>query len=267
MHGKEKVQTQFADDLTGSPGELKADPVMDSFQKQSMAMQNFGQSADRAVIGHLQQLSGVGAMQGFAGALADAARSKTDLIANGPKDDGLPNGPGFAYVTHLFKRLSKAKMDKERGSDKRPSKEETSIYSEHLEAVKTAIQQMGVYSDRNPGGLPIDLKEARKLWFGDKDVDQVKEAEWRSLVEMGDRKLDTKRIRKFVNYDGSLTWEILNEDKTVMSRFTMGNYAGTTIFSQGGYSKFAEVLKKVKEKKGPDRQGEFDSIRGMFSGG
>ena len=132
---KPKEQTQFADDLTGSPGELKADPVMDSFQKQSMALQNFGKSADNVLVGSLKNLQGVGAMQGFAGALADAGRSKTDMIQNGPKDDGLPNGPGFAYVTHLFKKLNQAKQQKERGQGNKSGKEETSIYSEQIEGV------------------------------------------------------------------------------------------------------------------------------------
>ena len=98
-------------------------------------------------------------------------------------------------------------------------------------------------------------------------MDEVAKAEFMSIAEQGDSKIDPKRIRKFVNYDGSLTWEVLNEDKTVMSRFTMGKYKGTSIFAQGGYKKFAELLKKAKGKLGKDNGGEFDSIRSMFGGG
>jgi hypothetical protein len=115
--------------------------------------------------------------------------------------------------------------------------------------------------------MPIDIKEAKKIWFGkDGEIDPIAESEWRNSVELGDNKLDPKRVRKFVNHDGSLTWEILNEDKTVMSRFTMGDYAGTKIFAQGGYNKFAEVLKKARQQLGQDTGGEFDAIRSMFGG-
>lgn len=226
------------------------------------------QRAAAGIMGaHLGGLAGVGTNKLKAGALADASRSVSDRMDGKTNDDGLPVGPGFAYATHLFRNIAQKRKREEhesRGKDR--GKEQTSIYTDQIEALKTALSAMGIYSEKNPGGIPIDVKEAKKAWFGDKDVDPIQEAEWRSLVEMGDRKIDSKRMRKFVNYDGSLTWELLNEDKTVMSRFTVGEYAGMKIFAQGGYSKFAELLKQVKQQKGPDHQGVFESIRGMFGG-
>jgi hypothetical protein len=114
--------------------------------------------------------------------------------------------------------------------------------------------------------MPIEINDAQKIWFGDKEVSKQEQSVFRSTLETGDSKLDPKKVRKFVNHDGSLTWEVLNDDKTVMNRFTMGEYAGTKIFSQGGYKNFAEMLKEAKGKLGKDTGGEFDAIRSAYSG-
>lgn len=173
--------------------------------------------------------------------------------------DFRPKGPGTNYLNHLVEynkvneKLEALRKEKET--------EVGNIFTDQPEAAKTALSLIGVYSEKNPGGLPIDFTEARSLWFGKKEVDGMEEASFRTTVEQGDQNIDPKRVRKFVNYDGSLTWEILNQDKTVQSRFTMGDYAGTKVFAQGGYKTFAELLKKAKKKKGPDVGGEFDAIR------
>ena len=191
-------------------------------------------------------------------------RTYTDKYANGTPADELPLGPGYTYMSHLFNRHKVA--DRIESYKKNGASDGAKIFTEQMEAVKAALATMGIYSDKNPGGLPIDIKEAKKIWFGNEEIDEIKEAEWRQTIEIGDSKIDPKRIRKFVNYDGSLTWEILNQDKTVMSRFTLGDYNGTKIFAQGGYKNFAELLKKARGKIGPNLKGQFDAIRGMFGG-
>lgn len=197
----------------------------------------------------------------------ESSRTFTETFVNGKKikdGDNLPTIPGSAYSTHLFKHHEAGKKAME--ASKNALTNASKIFTEQMEALKLALGSMGVASERNPGGLPVDFKDARKIWFGSDDVDPIQEAEFRSTIEIGDRKVDPKKIRKFANSDGSLTWEILNDDKTVMSRFTMGEYAGTKLFSQGGYDSFAKLLKKAREKFGPDSKGEFDSIRTMFGG-
>jgi hypothetical protein len=112
-------------------------------------------------------------------------------------------------------------------------------------------------------GFPrLDVRTAKDIFFGDKKIDPIEEAEFRTTIETGDTKIDPKRVRKFTNYDGSLTWELLNEDKTVMNRFTMGEYAGKKIYAQGGYQKFADLLKTVQQQTSPDDDAkeDFDAI-------
>lgn len=216
-------------------------------------------SANQSVTDHLQGTAQYGLAPLLAARASDKAKSKMALSGMKPNKDELPMEPGKAFLSHLYKynhmgaRNERARKEKE---------EETgNIFTDQPEAAKTALSLIGVYSERNPGGLPIDFAEAKHLWFGKKDVDETDAAGFRTTVENGDPNIDPKRVRKFVNYDGSLTWEILNMDKTVQSRFTMGNYAGVKIFAQGGYKTFAELLKKAKKKKGPDVGGEFDAIR------
>jgi len=264
----------MAESLGGRPmlaGENMASDQADAARASALSQSNeqllgYKNRASLAIAENLTKLSGQGATQQYSEQAEESLRSVSDRVANGPnKEAGPPTFPGAVYLNHLFKRtkaVQKAKQDQ-----KKAKGEEINIYTEHMEALKSAISALGVYSDRNPGGMPIELKEAKQIWFGSEKVDGIAENEWRSLVEMGDNAIDPKRIRKFVNYDGSRTWEILNEDKTVMNRFTMGEANGTKVFAQGGYSKFAEALKKVKEKSGGQGDGGFDSARKQFSGG
>jgi len=253
----------LADDLGGramQPGENMAPDQAEAAR--TMAV-DYAAQANNTLAQHLNAVSKVGAVSQYAQQAMEASRTVSDRLANGPGDAGPPMLPGFVYLGHLFKRTqAQAKMKKrEKGT---AGSDEVNIYTDQMEALKTALGALGVYSDKNPGGMPIDLPEAKKIWFGSEPPDGVKEAEWRTQIEMGDRNIDPKKIRKFVNYDGSQTWEMLNEDKTVMSRFTMGEYKGKRIFAQGGYNKFAELLKKVQ---GGDPGLGFDNMRGMFAGG
>jgi hypothetical protein len=263
--------TPLAESLGGRamlPGENMAADQAEAARQQALASveaakQQAGASAMQVLSAHLADIKGVGSISQYAGAAQDALRTVSDRITNGPSGE-LPTFPGMVYVNHLFKHshaAQKMKKQKDKSAD-----DDINIYTDHAEALKTALQAIGVYSDRNPGGMPIDIKAARKLWFGGEKVDGIKEAEWRSLIETGDNNIDPKNIRKFVNYDGSMTWEILNHDKTVMSRFTMGEYGGTKVFTQGGYSKFADVLKAVKEKVGPGLADSFNKMQGMMGG-
>ncbi len=221
--------------------------------------------ASLAIADNLTKISGDGSIQQYREQMEESMRSASDRVANGPGKLGPPTFPGSVYLNHLFKRT---KAEQKAKKDLKKSKgEEINIYTEHMEALKSAISSMGVYSDRNPGGMPIDIKEAKKIWFGGEQIDGIQENEWRSLVEMGDNSIDPKKIRKFVNYDGSRTWEVLNDDKTVSSRFTMGEHSGVKVFAQGGYAKFAEILKKVKEKAQGGGDGGFDAARSSFGGG
>lgn len=222
----------------------------------------FFDNANKFVLDHLVNLNNVGTASYEKPRIAESMRSRMDMFANGVKadDNDLPVGPGKTYLTHLFKHHNmKDKLQKH--FEKENPK--NNIYTDQQEALRTALQLIGCYSDRNQGGMPIDIHDAKKLWFGDKEVSPHEEAEFRSTVEVGDNKLDPKKVRRFVNHDGSLTWEVLNDDKTVMSRFTMGEYNGKKIFAQGGYKSFAELLKKAKGKFGEDFGAQFDAIRGM----
>lgn len=196
--------------------------------------------------------------------MIDTNRSKMEQMVGGSmlSSNGHPDGPGFAYFNHLYNRV---------GTDealKQAKKEEmtggSNIYTESQEALKSALLAMGINTSMNPAGLPIGFKDAQALWFGKEEVSDDELTQWRNKLEMGDSRIDPKRVRKFSNYDGSLTWELLNEDKTVSSRFTIGEYAGTKIFSQGGYSKFTELLAKVKQQVGYDDSTGFDAIRGSY---
>lgn len=228
-------------------------------EARAMAMQ-YASDANKMVANTLMSLADVGAIQQYKDAGDD--RTKTQQLMEGPQKKGPPVFPGTVYVNHLLKRGFK-----ERAGIKPSGTEELNIYTTSNEALKAAIQALGVYSDRNPGGMPIDLKVAQKVWFGSGKTDDIQVAEWRSLVEMGDRLVDPKKIRKFTNYDGSLTWELLNEDKTVSSRFTLGEYQGVKLFAQGGYNKFVELLNQLKTKMGPKGSEGFDAVRDRFFGG
>jgi len=209
---------------------------------------------------HLQGAAQYGMVKRQAMEAMKKGGSKMSQMGRREDKDFRPKGPGTDYLNHLVDyNMMGEKMAAQR---KENEQENGNIFTDQPEAAKTALRLIGVYSEKNPSGLPIDFMEAKSLWFGKKEVDKMEEAGFRTEVEQGDQNIDPKRVRKFVNYDGSLTWEILNQDKTVQSRFTMGDYAGTKVFAQGGYKTFAELLKKAKKKKGPDVGGEFDAIRG-----
>lgn len=181
---------------------------------------------------------------------------------DGPEDDSLPFGPGYAMMTHLFNRSGI--KEKAKGKKKQMLTKGTNIFTDAMESVKTAMQMVGLYSETNVGGLPFDLQDAMKAYFGDKQVDDIMKSQFIHDIQDGVTKIDPKKVRKFVNKDGSLTWEILNDDKTVMNRFTYGKYNGTNIFAQGGYNAFAEMLKKAMKELGPDVAGEFDAMRDYY---
>lgn len=248
-----------------APGENMAADQAAAAQAQQNAALNaalMAASADQGIGQMLRSLQGHGSLSMYAQQARKKARSVSERMLGGEEPKEPPIFPGGVYIAHLAKRINAIKKDKAR--KKEPGVEDQpNIYCDHMGALKAAIQAMGIYSDKNPGGLPVDIKDARKVWFGSKAPEKYEEAEWRSLVEMGDTNLDMKKVRKFVNYDGSATWEVLNEDKTVASRFTLGEYKGTKVFTQGGYNKFAEVLKKIKSGSG---SAGFDDIQGLMGG-
>ncbi len=225
---------------------------------------SFGIQATNYANNYFSNQSQVGIAPRIKQKAADAGRSKLEQVMGGSllDSDGNPDGPGFAYFNHLFQRMGGE--DKIKDVKKEKLSHGSNIYTEAQEALKVAMQALGVASSYNPTGLPIDVRDAKKIWFGDEDVDPDKLKQWRSSIEMGDSKIDPKKVRKFTNYDGSQTWECLNDDKTVSSRFTLGEYAGTKIFSQGGYNKFTEMLEKVKKQVGYDEGTGFDSMRSKY---
>lgn len=139
------------------------------------------------------------------------------------------------------------------------------------EALRAALQIIGVASERNPTGLSVPLSTARQVIVGKNqdDIAATDEAEFRAAMEQGDERIDKKKIRQFVNYDGSITYEILNDDKSIMSRFTLGDYKGQKVFVQGGYSAYAETLRRLAPKlsRAAAKQSEFDDIRKRATGG
>ena len=227
---------------------------------------NFGAEANQLTANYLKNQAAVGTAPRSAALMKDAGRSKLEQVMGGSllNQDGHPDGPGFAYFNHLFRRMDGDGKIKEAKKEKMTKG--SNIYTEAQEAIKVAIKALGVATSMNPTGLPIDISDAKRLWFGEDDVDENEVLQWRNTVEMGDAKVDPKKVRKFTNYDGSLTWEILNDDKTVSSRFTLGEYAGVKVFSQGGYNKFVELMEKVKQQVGMDDTTSFESARSMFNG-
>lgn len=198
-------------------------------------------------------------------AKAAASQSMMSRYMDGPQikpDEDLPIGPGFAYLNHLFNNAGGGGKIKERMKDKMLNG--LGIMTNAMDGVRTALKMIGAASDDNIDGLPIDQKDIMKIFHGDKadDMDDIQRNEFLKEISDGTKKIDRKKIRKFVNQDGSLTWEILNDDKkTIMSRFTFGEYNGTKLFAQGGYKQFGQLLREAREKLGPDHRGEFDSIR------
>lgn len=241
-------------------------PAMQQVQNaQSQAEQGLEatKGAITAVNSHLKMLEGTGAAAMYAKQALDQARSKSERFVN-PGEQQPPVFPGSVYLQHLWKRTGANDAIQE--TKRKMMSHGTSIITDHLYALKTAINALGVHSDRNPSGIPVDIKDAKKIWFGSDDVDAGQEAEWRSQVENGDNTIDPKKVRTFVNYDGSKTWELLNDDKTVMSRFTMGELDGIKVFVQGGYNKFAEKLGQARKRLG-EGGAAFEQQRAASLGG
>lgn len=228
--------------------------------------QDFAGGARTIAQNHLNNVSLNGTGQMYETAKKKASRSLTDRQLNGDDDDeDLPIGPGYAMMTHLFNHAGGKKAIKDTKKEKLLNG--ANILTNSMDSVKTALQMIGVHSETNAGGLPLDIKDAMKAFYGKKELTDVEKSQFHFDVNNGSAKMDKKDVRKFVNQDGSLTWEILNKDKTVMSRFTYGDYNGAKIFAQGGYNKFAELLAKAKKELGPDNRAEFDAIRNGFGKG
>ncbi len=222
----------------------------------------FGTLAGAAMSQFAFNQQAVGTTPGVVNALRKSEGSLLKKRMDGDVTQDLPQGPGFTYFNHLFNRAGGTEKDKE--NKKKKMTNGSNIYTEAQEALKVAIKAMGIATSMNPTGLPIDTKDAEHIYFGEEEADDNDKLQWRTSVEMGDARIDPKKVRKFTNYDGSMTWEILNDDKTVSSRFTLGEFAGTKIFSQGGYNKFVELMQKVKQQVGYDDSTGFDAIRGKY---
>lgn len=133
-------------------------------------------------------------------------------------------------------------------------------------AMKKALQLLGIRSEQNHEGLPVDFDVARELFFSGEEVDETREAEFRSTIETGDPLLDRKRVKQFVNHDGSTTYEVLNTDKkTIASKFTLGTFEGKMVFAQGGYDAYAKELRKLSSSTQTGPMTEFEGIRQMMS--
>lgn len=186
-----------------------------------------------------------------------------------PKDVKAPQGYGLKMLNYLMFRNLATPPSQEPGEK---SPDQKPVYTEYPEALKNALTVLGVTSERNPLGLSLDIDSARTLWFPEgSEISGTDEAEFRAIMEGGDQAVDRKRIRQFVNYDGSTTWEILNPDKTTMSRFTLGDHKGKKIFVQGGYDAYAKELRKLADKSSKNAtsggSADFDKLRQMFSKG
>jgi hypothetical protein len=196
-----------------------------------------------------------------------AQQSMVSRALNGPEiasDEDLPVGPGFAYMNHLFKSHNADKIIKDQQHQN--FTKGLNVLTNATDGVRTALRMLGVAGETNTDGLPIDMTDVFKLFGGDRKMDDLEKTNLVRELQDGSTKIDKKKIRKFVNQDGSITWEILNDDKTIMSRFTMGEYNGKKLFAQGGYKNFSDLLRQTKSKLGDDHKGEFESIRSSYAG-
>lgn len=143
-----------------------------------------------------------------------------------------------------------------------PGKKEA-FHSSHPEALKTAIRTLGIKSEVNPHGLDIDFDTAKEIYHGGEELSDIEITEFRSMILKGDESFDQKRMRMFSNQDGSTTYEMLNPDKSVMSRFTFGNFRDRKVFAQGGYSAYAKEIRKMTEQSTEQQKAmlEFDDLR------
>lgn len=235
----------------------------------AFGQQNQNRSAS-IVARALQGLQGSGVQGLLENSKNAATQSMMSRLMDGPQidpEEDLPNSPGFAYLSHLFKATGAG--DKLKDKHKKAITKGMNIMTNAPDGVKTALKMLGMAGDNNVDGLPIDQKDILKLFHGDKadQLDDIERNEFLRDIGDGNTKIDRKKVRKFVNQDGSLTWEILNDDKkTIMSRFTFGEYNGTKLFAQGGYKQFGDLLRQARQQLGPDRRSEFDSIRNKYQG-
>src|SRR3989304_503537 len=128
----------------------------------------YGQQAQDMMNNTLGTLASVGTGASMFKKRLNSMKSKTEQLVNGEDaEDDLPEGPGFNYLTHLFRRVggpAKAEAKKKEAKTKG-----SNIYTDHMEALKVALSAMGVFSEKNPGGMPVDLLDAKKIWFGEDD--------------------------------------------------------------------------------------------------
>jgi len=188
------------------------------------------------------------------------------LKAPGSAPFKMPQGPG----TKMFNVLTLQHMAGKAPVAASLTPALQNVFTRQPEAMKVAIQTLGVAGPNNPNGIAIDMDTAKELWFGSKDakVSAGDEAAFRAIAQSGDQKIDRKRIKQYVNYDGSTTWEILNNDKSIMSRFTLGSSEGKKIFAQGGYNEYAAELGAITSKMGQESKiaEQFESTRKKLMG-
>lgn len=159
----------------------------------------------------------------------------------------MPSGPGTTMLNLLtLGHMEKTAADRLGPKVANPTLQD--VFTRHKDALKLAIQTLGVAGPNNPMGLDVDMGTAREVWFGSKDakVSSQDEAAFNAIAQRGDQKLDKKLLQQYVNYDGSTTYEVLNPDKSVKSRFTFGSNEGKKIFVQGGYNEYASELGNFK---------------------
>ncbi len=193
----------------------------------------------------------------------------TNYRTQGP---ALTKGYGTTMASYLYERKLKPRPPSRRAGEvipemdsqsPQPGEYKNAVVTKVPEALRVAMSQLGIASSRNPGGLSIDLNTARMIMTGKPNLGEVDEAELRSNLESGDVNIDKKKVRQFVNHDGSVTYEVLNDDKSVMSRFTLGQYKGQKLFVQGGYGAYAQELRVIAGRmaKAQTQNTEFDRIR------
>lgn len=185
------------------------------------------------------------------------------------KNRRLASAPGTKMMSYLYARSQLPEL-----RAKTPSivQSQTPIYTQSPEALKAALNLLGVRSERNPLGIDVSLDDAKIALFGDKakDLGDIDKTEFKYSMETGDSQLDRKNVRQFVNSDGSTTYEVINPDKSIMAKFTVGEYKGKKVFVPGGYTDYAAELRKMFASAGSATaiNDEFEKLRRMlFSGG
>lgn len=179
----------------------------------------------------------------------------------------LASAPGTTMMRYLFARSQLPKLS----NVNKPAgvvNQKMPIYTQSPEALKAALNLLGVRSERNPLGIDVSLDDAKTALFGEKsqDMDDIDKTQFKNDMETGDDDLDKKNVRQFVNSDGSTTYEVVNPDKSVMARFTIGEYKGKKVFVPGGYTDYAEQLRKMFSAMSTTNtaQDDFEKLRRML---